>query len=49
MNVEQAEERFDSLVEKMAKPEGVTEQLKAQARMLWVRMIIILGQERRRL
>ena len=34
---EQAEERFDLLVEQMAKREGVTEQLKAQEQMLWVR------------
>ena len=34
---EQAEERFDLLVEQMAKQEGVTEQLKAQNQMLWVR------------
>jgi len=32
---EQAEERFDLLVEQMAKREGVTEQLKAQNQMLW--------------
>lgn len=36
---EQAEERFDWLVEQMAKQEGVTEQLKAQNQMLWVRRI----------
>ena len=36
---EQAEERFDLLVEQMAKQEGVTEQLKAQDQMLWVRRI----------
>ena len=34
---EQAEERFDLLIEQMAKQEGVTEQLKAQNQMLWVR------------
>ena len=34
---EQAEERFDLLVEQMAKQEGVTEQLKAQEQMLWIR------------
>lgn len=34
---EQAEERFALLVEQMAKREGVTEQLKAQDQMLWVR------------
>ena len=34
---EQAEERFDLLIEQMAKHEGVTEQLKAQEQMLWVR------------
>lgn len=34
---EQAEERFDLLVEQMAKREGVTEQLKAQEQMLWVK------------
>ena len=33
---EQAEERFDLLIEQMAKQEGVTEQLKAQNQMLWV-------------
>ena len=33
---EQAEERFDLLVEQMARQEGVTEQLKAQEQMLWV-------------
>ncbi len=32
----QAEERFDLLVEHMAKQERVTEQLKAQDQMLWV-------------
>ena len=34
---EQAEERFDLLVEQMAKQEGVTEQLEAQDQMLGVR------------
>ena len=34
---EQAEERFDLLVEQIAKQEGVTEQLKAQDQILWVR------------
>ena len=34
---EQAEERFDLLIEQMAKQEGVTERLKAQNQMLWVR------------
>lgn len=34
---EQAETRFDLLVEQMAEREGVTERLKAQAQMLWVR------------
>ena len=34
---EQAEERFDLLVEQMTKQEGVTEKLKAQDQMLWVR------------
>ena len=34
---EQAEERFDLLGEQMAKQEGVTEQLKAQNQMLWVK------------
>lgn len=34
---EQAEKRFDLLVGKMAKQEGVTEQLKAREQMLWVR------------
>ena len=34
---EQAEERFDLLVEQMAKQEEVAEQLKAQDQMLWVR------------
>ena len=33
---EQAEERFDLLVEQMAKQEGVTEQLKECDQMLWV-------------
>lgn len=33
---EQAEERFDLLVEQMAKKEGVTEKLKEQDQMLWV-------------
>lgn len=33
---EQAEERFDLLVEQMAKQEGVTEKLKAQEQILWV-------------
>ena len=33
---EQAEERFDLLVEQMAKQEGVTERLKEQDQMLWV-------------
>ena len=36
---EQAEERFDLLVEQMAEREGVTEQLKVQNQMLWVRRI----------
>ena len=34
---EQAETRFDMLVEQMADREGVNEQLKAQDQMLWVR------------
>ncbi len=34
---EQAEKRFDLLVEQMAEKEGVTEQLKTQEQMLWVR------------
>ena len=34
---ERAEERFDLLVEQMAKQEGVTEQLKGQDQILWVR------------
>ena len=34
---EQSEERFDLLVEQMAKQEGVTEQLKVQNQMLWVK------------
>ena len=34
---EQAENRFDLLVEQMAEREGVTEALKAQDQMLWVR------------
>jgi hypothetical protein len=34
---EQAEERFDLLVAQMAKQEGVTEKLKAQDQILWVR------------
>ena len=34
---EQAEERFDLLVEQMAKQEKVTEQLKEQDQMLWVK------------
>ena len=33
---EQAEERFDLLIEQMTKQEGVTEKLKAQDQMLWV-------------
>ncbi len=33
---EQAEERFDLLVEQMARQEGVTEQMKEQNQMLWV-------------
>ena len=33
---EQAEERFDLLVEQMAEREHVTEQLKEQDQMLWV-------------
>ena len=36
---EEAEERFDLLVEQVAKQEGVTEQLKAQDQMLWVQRI----------
>lgn len=34
---EQAEERFDLLVEQMAEREGVTEELKAQDQMIWVK------------
>ena len=34
---EQAEERFDLLVEQMAKQEAVTEQLKVPDQMLWVK------------
>ncbi len=37
MMQEQAEERFDLLVEQMAEKEGVTEQMKEQDQMLWVR------------
>ena len=33
---EQAEERFDLLVEQMARQEGVTEQMKEQNQTLWV-------------
>ncbi len=33
---EEAEERFDLLVEQMAEQEGVTEKLKEQDQMLWV-------------
>lgn len=33
---EQAERRFDLLVEQVAEKEGVTEQLKAENQMLWV-------------
>ena len=40
---EQAEEKFDLLVEQMAKREGVTEQLKAQDQMLWVGQIQTFG------
>lgn len=34
---EQAEEKFDLLVEQMAKQEGVTEQLKEQNQILWIK------------
>ena len=34
---EDAEKRFDLLMEQMAEQEGVTEQLKAQDQMLWVK------------
>ena len=34
---EQAEERFDLLVEQIARQEGVTEELKTQDQMLWVK------------
>ena len=34
---EQAEERFDLLVKQMAEREGVTEELKVQDQMLWVK------------
>ena len=34
---EQSEERFDMLVEQMAKREGVTEQLKEQNQILWIK------------
>ena len=34
---EQAESHFDVLVEQMAKREGVTEQLKEENQLLWVR------------
>jgi hypothetical protein len=36
---EQAEARFDLLVDLMAAQEGVTEKLKAEDQMLWVRKI----------
>lgn len=36
---EQAEERFDLLVEQMARQEGVTEKMKEQEQMLWVKRI----------
>ena len=40
---EQSEERFDLLVEQMAKQEGVTEQLKVQNQILWVGKIQKFG------
>ena len=36
---EQAETRFDMLVEQMAEGEGVTEELKREEQMLWVKRI----------
>ncbi len=36
---EQAEKKFDLLVEQMAEKEGVTEKLKTEDQMLWVRKI----------
>ncbi len=36
---EQAQERFERLVEQMAECEGVTEQLKVMDQLAWVRMI----------
>lgn len=39
MTQEEAEGMFNLLVEQMAEREGVTEQLKAQDQMLWVRRI----------
>ena len=36
---EQAETRFDMLVEQMAEREGVTEELKREEQMLWVKRI----------
>ena len=46
---EQAEERFDLLVEQMARQEGVTEQLKAQDQMFWGRRMNNIRARRRRL
>lgn len=46
---EQAETRFDLLVEQMAEREGVTERLKAENQMLWYSERIAFGRGRRRL
>lgn len=46
---EQAEERFDLLVEQMAKREGVTKQLMVQNQMLWVRRMNNIRARRRKL
>ena len=40
---EQAEKRFDLLVEQMAEKEDVTEQLKAENQMLWVQRMNNIG------
>ena len=44
---EQAEERFDLLVEQIARQEGVTEELKTQDQMLWVKKIQKFGFSRK--
>lgn len=40
---EQAQERFERIVEQMKQAQGITEQLKAENQMEWVQQILTFG------